>query len=176
MSEIDKYNLSIVDFSSKLERYIYSAIYGLYFNGASNITPIDIENYLKSDATASKVFEKENGITYLQDILDIVQVENFPYYYSKLKKINLLNDLKKSGFDTSDFYVEDYFNPHCYVGKPNISVIAINGQQPYYEMKKMAQQSSTIKTFLQNNYKVIDDTDYMGFLPLLNELIVKLGL
>ena len=75
-----------------------------------------------------------------------------------------------------DFYVEDYFNPHCYVGKPNISVIAINGQPPYYEMKKMAQQSSTIKTFLQNNYKVIDDTDYMGFLPLLNELIVKLGL
>lgn len=111
LSEIDKYNLSIVDFSSKLERYIYSAIYGLYFNGASNITPIDIENYLKSDATASKVFEKENGITYLQDILDIVQVENFPYYYSKLKKINLLNDLKKSGFDTSDFYVEDYFSP-----------------------------------------------------------------
>ena len=27
LSEIDKYNLSIVDFSSKLERYIYSAIY-----------------------------------------------------------------------------------------------------------------------------------------------------
>ena len=75
-----------------------------------------------------------------------------------------------------DFYVEDYFNPHCYVGKPNISTIAIHGQPPYYEMKKMAQQSSTIKTFLQNNYKGIDEADYTGFLPLLDELIAKLGL
>ena len=44
LSEIDKYNLSIVDFSSKLERYICYAIYGLYFKGESNSTPIDIKN------------------------------------------------------------------------------------------------------------------------------------
>ena len=75
-----------------------------------------------------------------------------------------------------DFYVEDYFNPHCYVGKPNIKAIAINGQPPYNEMKKMAQQSGAIKHYLQDNYKSVDAADYAGFLPLLNELIAKLGL
>lgn len=77
---------------------------------------------------------------------------------------------------TDDFYVEDYFSPHCYVGKPNIKAIAINGQPPYFEMKKMAQQSGAIKHYLQDNYKLVDAADYAGFLPLLNELIAKLGL
>lgn len=76
----------------------------------------------------------------------------------------------------TDFYVEDYFNSRCYVGKPNITGFALHGQPPYYEMKKMAQQSSTIKTFLENKYKTIDKADYLGFLPLLNELITRLRL
>lgn len=79
-----------------------------------------------------------------------------------------------------DFYVEDYFNPDCYlnkqINKNNIVPFNLNGQPPYYEMKKMAQQSSTIKTFLENNYKNIDAAHYIGFLPLLREIITKLGL
>jgi replicative DNA helicase len=38
-------------------------------------------------------------------------VENFPYYYNRLKKINLLRDLKKQGFDISQFYEEDLTSP-----------------------------------------------------------------
>lgn len=75
-----------------------------------------------------------------------------------------------------DFYVEDYFKPNCYVGKPNITGFTLHGQPPYYEMKKMAQQSGTIKTYLENNYKAIDEAYYIDFLPLLNELITRLGL
>ena len=79
-----------------------------------------------------------------------------------------------------DFYVEDYFKPACYlnkaVNKNNITEFNLHGQPPYYEMKKMAQQSSTIKTFLENSYKTIEAPDYVDFLPLLRELITRLGL
>ena len=75
-----------------------------------------------------------------------------------------------------DFFVEDYFSPTSYVGKPNIVGFNLNGQPPYHAMKKMAHQSSTIKKYLWNNYQQIDKVDYVGFLPLLREIINKLGL
>lgn len=75
-----------------------------------------------------------------------------------------------------DFFVEDYFSPTSYVGKPNIVGFNLNGQPPYHAMKKMAHQSSTIKKYLGNNYQQIDKADYVGFLPLLHEIINKLGL
>jgi ABC-type Mn2+/Zn2+ transport system ATPase subunit len=75
-----------------------------------------------------------------------------------------------------DYFVEDYFSPASYVGTPNIVGFNLNGQPPYYEMKKMAQQSSAIKKFLGKNYQQIDKADYVGFLPLLHEIINKLGL
>lgn len=111
LSEVDKYSLTIADFSTRFEKYIFSAIYGLYQNGATNIAPIDVANYLEVEITAQKVFEQNNGVEFLQDIMDFSSVENFPYYYNKLKKINLLRDLKKQGFDISDFYSDDLTDP-----------------------------------------------------------------
>ena len=107
LSEVDKYNLTLYDFPSKFEKYIFSAIYGLYYNGARKIDIIDIENYLSTDPIAKKTFEVNHGIEYLQDIEEFSNVENFQYYYDKLKKFNLLNDLQKKGFDTSSIYSED---------------------------------------------------------------------
>lgn len=113
LSEVDKYSLTIGDFSNRFERYIFSAIYGLYQQGVSNIQPLDIANFLEVDATAKKTFENQNGVEYLQDITEFSSVENFPYYYNRLKKINLLRDLKKQGFDTSAFYCEDLTDPRA---------------------------------------------------------------
>ena len=110
-SEIDKYNLSLSDFSTRFERYIFSALQGLYYSGAKQINPIDVVNYLKADAVATSTFESQNGIEYLQDLQDFTSPDNFDYYYSKLKKLNLLRDLKKSGFDTSQFYEENLVDP-----------------------------------------------------------------
>ncbi len=79
-----------------------------------------------------------------------------------------------------DFYVEDYFDPSCYlnknVEKDNIREFNLNGQPPYYEMKKMAQQCGAIKSFLERNYESIELAAYAGFLPLLNKLITDLVL
>ena len=107
LSEIDKYVLVTGDFSTRFEKYIFSAIRGLYQQGATHIEPIDVANFLEADDTAKRTFDNQNGIEYLQDVVEFSSVENFGYYYNRLKKINLLRDLKKQGFDVSDFYDED---------------------------------------------------------------------
>ena len=111
LSEVDKYNLTLNDFPSRFERYIFGAIQGLYYKGAQRISAFDVENYLSSNDVSLKLFNSENGIEYLQDVEEYSNEENFPYYYKKLKKLNLLNDFKKQGFDISDFYIEDLLDP-----------------------------------------------------------------
>ena len=111
-SEVDKYSLTLTDFSERFERYIFMAIKQLYMNGAKTIQPIDIFNCLESNTTAKKIFELNNGIEYLQDAIDFSSPDNFSYYYNELKKINLIRDLKKDGFDTSHIYCEDLTNPN----------------------------------------------------------------
>ena len=107
LSEVDKYSLSVVDFSTRFEKYIFSAIMNLYCKGATIIQPIDVANYLESDTVGNKLFESNHGVEYLQDIMEFSSWENFSYYYEKLKKINLIRDLQKQGFDTSEFYCDD---------------------------------------------------------------------
>ena len=113
LSEVDKYSLTLDDFSTRFEKYIFAAIQGLYQNGAQKITVFDVENYLEANAAAKKTFEQQNGIEYLQDVEEFSNTENFSMYYTKLKKLNLLRDLKKQGFDTSDFYIEDLTAPNA---------------------------------------------------------------
>lgn len=107
LGQVDKYNLSIYDFNSRFDKYIYSAIKGLQEQGAKSIEPIDIANFLDSNVSAAKEFNDLNGMEFLQDAIEFSTIDTFDYYYNKLKKLNLLRDLKKSGFDTSIFYNED---------------------------------------------------------------------
>ena len=111
LSEIDKYSFILTDFPSRFERSIFMAINGLYRNGATKIQPIDIENFIEPDQVSAKLFKDKNGIEYLQDIIELSEVENFDFYYNRFKMFNLLKDLKKQGFDTSEFYCEDLTNP-----------------------------------------------------------------
>ena len=111
LDQVDKYRLTPLDFSSTFERVIFTAISGLHAQGARSIGIVDIENYIEANGISKKIFNDNNGIEYLQDIEELTDPENFPYYYAKLKKINLLRDLKKEGFDTSQFYQEDLTKP-----------------------------------------------------------------
>lgn len=111
LSEKDKYNLTPDDFQTLFDKYVFSAIFNMYQGGAQKITPVDIDNYFSKHEVAKQVFDKENGVEYLDDALDFTQVENFPFYYRRLKKFNCIKDLKKMGFDTNNLYCEDLLNP-----------------------------------------------------------------
>ena len=114
LSESDKYNLTPNDFYYRLDKYIFIAIDSLYRNGAKNIQPIDVENYLETNESAKLIFKQQNGIEYLQDAIALSEELNFSYYYKKLKKFNLLEEFKKQGIDTSEWYIEDLTNTQAY--------------------------------------------------------------
>lgn len=122
----DKYNLTPQDFPDKWTRKIFRSIYILYTNGASVIRPIDIENLFSQDPSNKRFFEQSNGIEYLQDLQELAEVENFDFYYNQLKKINLLNDLKKDGIDISDFYIEDLLNPKANEVNRNFDALTVS--------------------------------------------------
>ena len=107
LSQTDKYNLNLTDFSTRFERYIFDAINSIYFNGAKKVGAIEIENYLSSNAVAEKVFADNNGQDYLKDAEEFAEVGNFDYWYNSLKKYNALTELKKKGFDIKRFYNDD---------------------------------------------------------------------
>lgn len=110
LSDIDKYLLEPSDFSNPLDKFIFTAIYNLYTNGAELIHAADIDNYLKDNAFATELIEKENGLIFLQDCETNADYRNFEYYYNKLKKINLVRELKMSQYKIDNIYCEDILN------------------------------------------------------------------
>lgn len=113
LGESDKYCLTPNDFQSRFEKFLFSAIWELYSQGAKKISAFDVENCLSTNESAKACFENSNGIEYLQDVEEFSNEENFPYYYNKLKKFNMLNAYQKIGVDISDFYIEDTFDPRA---------------------------------------------------------------
>ena len=109
LADTDKYCLEPSNFPNVLDRYIFACINNLYNcgDGANKIRSVDIEEALKVNATAYAMFEKENGRIFLQDCEANGEPENFDYYYKKLKKINLIIDLDKMGYNTEQFYSEN---------------------------------------------------------------------
>ena len=110
LSETDKYLLEPLDFNYQLDKFIFSAIYNLYLNGAEKIHVADIDNYLKENSLAKKLMEEENGISFLQDCETQAETSNFNYYYSKLKKINLVRELQLSKNQVDNIYCDDILN------------------------------------------------------------------
>ena len=110
LSDIDKYLLEPSDFSNPLDKFIFTAIYNLYTNGAELIHAADVDNCLKDNAFATELIEKENGLIFLQDCETNADYRNFEYYYNKLKKINLVRELKMSQYKIDNIYCEDILN------------------------------------------------------------------
>lgn len=110
LSDVDKYQLDVNDFSTQMDKFVFGAIYNLYIDGAEVIHTVDIDNYLQSNASAKKLLEKENGIQFLQDCEAHADYRNFRHYYNNLKKLNLVRDLQKNGHDIKDIYSEDVFD------------------------------------------------------------------
>ena len=141
LMDTEHYNLSPDDFTTLFEKYIFAAIYNLQRNGAETISIVDIDNYFEPHAEAKELFEKNHGIEVLQDALDIVQVENFPFYYQRLKKFNIIKDIKKMGFDTSQIYCEDLTNPKAAEINNEFENMPVEDIFGYYKRKLMGIES-----------------------------------
>lgn len=107
LSDIDKYQLEPTDFSQQLDKFVFSAIYNLYVGGAEKIHATDIDAYLGENEVAKNIMERENGTQFLLDCETHSEPSNFAYYYRKLKKLNLMRELQRKGYDVSGIYSED---------------------------------------------------------------------
>lgn len=165
-SQIDKYSFLITDFPNRLDKYIFMAIDNLYKYGAQKIQPVDIENAMRDNAVVVEYFHKCNGIDYINDIIELSEVENFDYYYNKLKKYNLLKDLEKSGFDISDFYTEDLTDPNY---------TEINDRFENISLKEITNRIREKVLGLESKYEVNDEIEVESAAHNMNELVDRLG-
>ena len=159
LGEVDKYRLTTADFSSRFEKYIFTAIQGLFYNGAKKISVFDVENYLDSNETAKKTFANNNGIEYLQDVEEYSNVENFPYYYNKLKKLNLLNDFQKQGIDVSDFYIEDLTDTRALETNQTFEELTIQDIVSKVKSKILKLESEYAKSEEVESWNAADEID-----------------
>ena len=83
---------------------IYSAVFNLYNSGANVIDNFSVDSYLSNFKEQYKIFNDNNGLDYISDIVELYQKDNFVYFYSRLKKFSCLRYWEKQGFDTRIIY------------------------------------------------------------------------
>lgn len=152
LSRVDKYQLTPADFPDNFTRNVFVSILNIYNDGegARSIKPVDVENSFAFNEKAKAIFVSNHGIEYLNDALELADPENFGYYYTRLKKINLINDLNKIGIDTSDFYQEDLTAKGAY---------EINEKFDKLETKEIIEQIKVKLLKLENEYHTDDSTE-----------------
>lgn len=96
-----------LDFTEKMHKLVYGAIYNLFNSGINKITPIDIDNYLSAYSVNYEYYKNSNGLQYLNDAEEFAQLDNFQYYYERFKKLSLLRYLKSQGYNIKDIYNEE---------------------------------------------------------------------
>ena len=99
------------DFATKFYRLIYAAVNNLYKNGITNIDGVVIDNYLSSYGTQYDLFNKNNGIEFVEKVVELSDQSNFEYYYDRLKKFSLLRMYADNGFSIKDYYDENEVDP-----------------------------------------------------------------
>lgn len=100
----EKYRLDIEDFPERFHQILYGCIDNLVKQGVQDINSINIDDYLSKFPRQHKVFEDNKGMEYVENAVDLAQLENFDYYYQTFRKFGLLNQLQKKGFDTTIIY------------------------------------------------------------------------
>lgn len=131
------------------------------------ISVVDIENYLSTNPVAKSVFDQRNGQEYVQDILELIKDDatGFDYYYTKLKKINLLKTLKKQGFDVSDYYCED---------PSDTKFLEVNGRFETTSIEEICKAVKQKLLKIENDYAVSSEVEVVKLTDGLEELMGNL--
>lgn len=110
LSNTDKYMLSTDDFADYFHKIIFGQIDLLYQSG---MVKFSVESFVKELARFPdrlSHFKKSNGEDFLIKAIELDEDKNFDFYYTKVKKISMLRELKDSGFDISGWYTEEMFD------------------------------------------------------------------
>ena len=83
---------------------LFVAIYNLSMQGCKTITKFDIDSYLSGFKDQYKIFQENQGLNYLDGLESLSSLENYDYYYHRLRKYSLLRYYEKQGLNTKFIY------------------------------------------------------------------------
>lgn len=109
LADTDKYMIGIDDFADRIHKITFSSIHNMYFSGITSFTINEFENYLQKYPEIYESFSRGKGAEMLLSAIEVVEIDNFQFYYDRLKKMSLLRDLKPF-FDISEWYAEDMYD------------------------------------------------------------------
>lgn len=95
------------DFDINVVRVCFIIIKKLYEQGATTLTPIEVDQEIEKYERSSEIYKQNNGIDFLTTSYELAEVNNFKMYYDRLKKYSLLRRLKKEKYDISEYYIDD---------------------------------------------------------------------
>jgi replicative DNA helicase len=90
---------------------LFVAIYNLSMQGCKTIDEFAIDSYLSGFKDQYRIFQENRGLEYLNNIKEYCSLENYDYYYHRLRKYSLLRYYEKQGLDTKFIYdtsVDDF--------------------------------------------------------------------
>lgn len=115
-------NLSTNDFPESFHKIVFGAIKNLAQQGTKELSPFEIDSFLSHYPPQYDKFTKNNGVGYLEQAMAETIVDNFDYYYHRIKKFSLLQDFIKQGIDVSDIYNPQAVNENMDLGELNESL------------------------------------------------------
>lgn len=95
------------DFDYKVARVCFIVIQNLYNEGATSLTPIEVDQEIEKHPNSAAIYAKDNGLDFLKAAYEFAEPNNFNLYYTRLKKYSLLRRLVKDGYDVKDYYIDD---------------------------------------------------------------------
>ena len=101
--EDEQYMFIKEDFYDTLPKIIYSSLYNLYIDGIKKFDFVILNEYLSKTQEVYNIFQK-NGIDYLKHCIKLSSLENFNYYYERMKKFTLLRAMDQCGINMKWFY------------------------------------------------------------------------
>ena len=107
-------NLQVSDFDFKSAKICFNTIKKMFEAGVIDLSPAEVDQEIEhGSATVIQIYKNEHGLDFLKEAWNEAQLNNFNYYYERLKKYSLLRRLRKAHYDISKYYIDnkDIDNP-----------------------------------------------------------------
>ena len=104
IDDIDR-PLDRTDFNTEIfYELLYVAIYNLHMQGCTTTDEFSVDSYLSNYKEQYAIFQENNGIEYLTNARDMAKLDNYDYFYHRLRKYSLLRYYEKQGLSTRFIY------------------------------------------------------------------------
>ena len=103
----DKYHFTEKDFVNEFHQIVFASLYNLYQLGAKTLSIQAVESYLSTRPEAEAIYKANKGAEYILKCSEIADINQFDYYYNKLKKMSLLRAYNDLGLNLDWLYDPD---------------------------------------------------------------------